>query len=52
VELIRRDTRRYAKRQLTFFEHQFPETEWLPPDPPLAPLVESMRQWRKGEEAG
>jgi tRNA dimethylallyltransferase len=31
VELWKRDTRRYAKRQMTWFRHQLP-TRWLPVD--------------------
>lgn len=29
VELIKRNSRRYAKRQLTWFRHQLPDTEWI-----------------------
>ncbi|GIV39644.1 MAG: tRNA dimethylallyltransferase 1 [Thermonema sp.] len=29
VELIKRNTRRYAKRQLTWFRHQHPAFEWI-----------------------
>jgi tRNA dimethylallyltransferase len=32
VALIKRNTRRYAKRQLTWFRHQLPQTHWLPHD--------------------
>jgi tRNA dimethylallyltransferase len=28
----RRDTRRYTKRQETWFRHQLPDWDWLPPD--------------------
>jgi tRNA dimethylallyltransferase len=28
----RADTRHYAKRQFTWFRHQLPEFEWVPPE--------------------
>lgn len=32
AEIGRADTRRYAKRQFTWFRHQLPEFEWVPPE--------------------
>jgi tRNA dimethylallyltransferase len=32
TEIGRADTRHYAKRQFTWFRHQLPEFEWIPPD--------------------
>jgi tRNA dimethylallyltransferase len=36
IELWKRDTRRYAKRQTTWFRHQLP-TQWLEVHPDTAP---------------
>jgi tRNA dimethylallyltransferase len=32
AEIGRADTRHYAKRQFTWFRHQLPEFEWVPPE--------------------
>jgi tRNA dimethylallyltransferase len=32
AEIGRADTRHYAKRQFTWFRHQLPEFEWIPPE--------------------
>ena len=32
----KRDTRHYAKRQLTWFRHQLPDFEWVEPEQALA----------------
>ena len=32
AEIGRADTRHYAKRQFTWFRHQLPEVEWVPPE--------------------
>lgn len=37
AEIGRADTRHYAKRQFTWFRHQLPEFEWVPP--------EAAREW-------
>lgn len=36
VEAAKKDTRRYAKRQHTWFRHQLPDFEWAPPERALA----------------
>lgn len=48
VQMAKRSTRRYARRQLTWFRHQLPEnTIWLAADRPLAELAdEIVRAWR------
>jgi tRNA dimethylallyltransferase len=48
VETAKRSTRRYARRQLTWFRHQLPEnTIWLAADRPQAELAgEIVRAWR------
>jgi tRNA dimethylallyltransferase len=48
VEEAKRNTRRFARRQLTWFRHQLPEdTVWLAADRPLAELTdEVVRAWR------
>jgi len=40
AEIGRADTRRYAKRQFTWFRHQLPEFEWVAP--------EQARGWLEG----
>ncbi|MSR22715.1 MAG: tRNA (adenosine(37)-N6)-dimethylallyltransferase MiaA [Gemmatimonadetes bacterium] len=53
VELVRRATRRYARRQLTWFRHQLPEP-YLTVDG-TTPIKEQIRRvvgWWKGIEAG
>lgn len=46
MELIKRNTRRYAKRQLTWFRHQLPQTHWLPHDN-AQPYIELIkRTWQ------
>ena len=37
AEIGRADTRHYAKRQFTWFQHQLPEFEWVKP--------EAAREW-------
>jgi tRNA dimethylallyltransferase len=32
AEIGRADSRHYAKRQFTWFRHQLPEFEWVPPE--------------------
>jgi tRNA dimethylallyltransferase len=32
IEGAKRDTRRYTKRQATWFRHQLPEWPWVPPE--------------------
>ena len=39
AEIGRADTRHYAKRQFTWFRHQLPEFEWVPPDEARAWLM-------------
>ncbi len=39
VEIGAMDTRRYAKRQFTWFRHQLPDFAWVPPDDALAMLT-------------
>jgi len=34
----KRDTRRYTKRQATWFRHQLPDWNWLPPDQALSEI--------------
>lgn len=48
VEAAKRSTRRYARRQLTWFRHQLPEsTDWLAADRPLTDLAdEVVRMWK------
>lgn len=52
VEAAKRSTRRYARRQLTWFRHQLPEdTAWLAANRPPAELAdEVVRAW--GDRAG
>ncbi len=48
VALWKRDTRRYAKRQMTWFRHQLP-VQWIPVEsdtPPAAIAARIARQWR------
>jgi tRNA dimethylallyltransferase len=35
VEEAKRDTRRYTKRQATWFRHQLPDWAWIAPDTAL-----------------
>ncbi len=42
VELWKRESRRYAKRQMTYFRHQLPVT-WLPGEANASIIVEKMR---------
>ncbi|MGD2153882.1 MAG: tRNA (adenosine(37)-N6)-dimethylallyltransferase MiaA [Gemmatimonadales bacterium] len=48
VDAAKRNTRRYARRQLTWFRHQLPEdTVWLAADRPPAELAdEVVREWQ------
>lgn len=46
VELIKRNTRRYAKRQLTWFRHQLPQTHWLPHDNAASFIDLIKRTWQ------
>jgi tRNA dimethylallyltransferase len=38
------DTRRYAKRQVTWFRNQLPDWPMLPPDEALAMLAKTLNQ--------
>ena len=51
VEQIKRNTRAYARRQLTWFRHQLPEgAVWLDASRPHPELAEEIATaWRKGE---
>ena len=44
VRILKRDTRHFAKRQLTWFRARF-EAVFLPPDNVTATLEEARRQW-------
>jgi tRNA dimethylallyltransferase len=44
----RADTRRYAKRQFTWFRHQLPEFEWMAPEETRAWLVARMSEAKSG----
>jgi tRNA dimethylallyltransferase len=35
----KRDTRRYTKRQATWFRHQLPEWRWIAPEDALAAII-------------
>ncbi|HEX8234379.1 MAG TPA: tRNA (adenosine(37)-N6)-dimethylallyltransferase MiaA [Abditibacteriaceae bacterium] len=53
VELWKRDTRRYAKRQMTWFRHQLP-TQWLPVSEHTLPMQtadEIAARWRHSLES-
>ncbi len=52
VDAIRRATRRYARRQLTWFRHQLPpDAVWLDARRPPAELADEIaRRWREEEE--
>jgi tRNA dimethylallyltransferase len=39
----KQDTRRYTKRQLTWFRHQMPGWTWVPPEKALAAALESLQ---------
>jgi tRNA dimethylallyltransferase len=39
----KRDTRRYTKRQATWFRHQLPEWDWMVPEDALAKLLQTFR---------
>lgn len=39
VDLIKKNTRNYAKRQLTWFKNQHPEMQWFAPDVPVSSIV-------------
>jgi tRNA dimethylallyltransferase len=43
-EGAKRDTRRYTKRQATWFRHQLPEFAWMSPERALAELRRALRQ--------
>jgi tRNA dimethylallyltransferase len=38
AEAAKRDTRRYTKRQATWFRHQLPDWRWFPPDAALSEI--------------
>src|SRR5258706_392695 len=38
VDAAKRDTRRYTKRQATWFRHQFPDSTWIPPETALGEI--------------
>jgi tRNA dimethylallyltransferase len=50
ADTIRRVTRRYARRQLTWFRHQMPEAIWLDATLPTESLMDEIVQ-RWTEEA-
>lgn len=52
LERVRRNTRAYTKRQLTWFRHQLPEgAVWLDATRPREELAEEIaRRWRESEE--
>lgn len=39
VDLIKKNTRNYAKRQLTWFKNQHPEMQWFAPYVPISSIV-------------
>jgi tRNA dimethylallyltransferase len=39
VELIKKNTRNYAKRQLTWFKNQHPEMQWFAPDVEVSSII-------------
>jgi tRNA dimethylallyltransferase len=39
IELIKKNTRNYAKRQLTWFKNQHPEMQWFAPDVEVSSIV-------------
>jgi len=43
AEGAKRDTRRYTKRQATWFRHQLPEFTWMTPERVLAELRRALR---------
>jgi tRNA dimethylallyltransferase len=43
AEQAKRDTRRYAKRQLTWFRHQLPDWSWISPDEAKAELARILK---------
>ena len=38
IERCKRDTRRYTKRQATWFRHQLPDWTWVAPDMALGEI--------------
>jgi tRNA dimethylallyltransferase len=44
VEQSKRDTRRYTKRQVTWFRNQLPQFEWVAPDNAAAAIAAQLRQ--------
>ncbi|MFY8034486.1 MAG: tRNA (adenosine(37)-N6)-dimethylallyltransferase MiaA, partial [Flexibacteraceae bacterium] len=39
IELIKKNTRNYAKRQLTWFKNQHPEMQWFAPDVEVSSII-------------
>lgn len=54
LDAVKRNTRAYAKRQLTWFRHQLPPgAHWLDASRPRAELAEEVAaQWRESQQAG
>ncbi|MGA9239550.1 tRNA (adenosine(37)-N6)-dimethylallyltransferase MiaA [Robiginitalea sp.] len=51
VALIKRNTRRFAKRQLTWYRKN-PEIRWIPHDAPIEIALQSIEEYIRSEYAG